>query len=371
MNKKLLAAAVALTMGAVPVLASANATLSGALGYRLDVVDGKVAPARTHDLQVRGSEDLGNGLTGLYQFALAGVNPVGNDPSFVGLRGGFGTVLLGRLDHPYRTVTNGYRLFGDTVATGSFGVGNADRNMHSLSRQQSDNAIAYVSNNFSGLSFSAAFVPQTSAAGRAPAVNAVPAANPIVVGSNAADRSQTNATGVSPKNEFPFSLSMNYSMGPLVVNAAYEDLEGAAGNLLHNILMVGARYTLGDLMIGLMAEQRETNVATGASVETTRIIVPVSYRLSPSLTLLATIMNTDRDQNVRDADGASTLADTTDFALGVNYALSSRTSIKAAFASSEATDPRALAAPTVAAPHGLVESRRDETGFSLFVRHGF
>jgi predicted porin len=320
MNKKLLAAAVALTMGAVPVLASANATLSGVLGYRLDVVDGKVAPARTHDLQVRGSEDLGNGLTGLYQFALTGVG-ITNDASFVGLRGGFGTVLLGRLDHPYRSVTNGYRLFGDTVATGSFG---GERAMQTLSRVQSDNAVAYVSNNFSGFSFSGAVVPQTS------------------------------ATATERSNEFPFSLSMTYSQGPLVINAAYEDLEGAGGAPLYNIAMVGGRYTLGDLMIGLMYEQRETNVA--ASVETTRIIVPVSYRLSPSLTLLATIMDTDR---------ATGQVDTTDYALGLNYALSSRTSIKAAFASSEAT------AVGAANPAALVDANSDETGFSVFVRHGF
>jgi predicted porin len=336
MNKNVLALAVAAIVGGMPILASANATIAGVLGYRLDVVDGKVNPARTHDLAVRGSEDLGNGLTGLYQYALTGVG-ITNDASFVGLRGGFGTVLMGRLDHPYRTVTNGYRVMGDTVATGSF-IG--ERTFQTLSRLQSDNAIAYVSPNFSGFSFSAAVVPQTSA-------TAAP----------------TNVGGTSRKNEFPYSLSATYSQGPLTLNAAYEDMKGVGGANLYKIMMVGGRYTVAGLTIGAMGEERKTNVTTGNSVKTTRIIVPVTYALSPSTTLLASVMRTDRDQTNLGAN----VRDTTDWAIGVNYALSSRTSVRAAYAHSDKTS--SAVAPAVQTE--LLAAEKDASGFSVFVRHAF
>lgn len=339
MNKKILAVAVAALVGGLPVLASANATISGVLGYRLDVVDRKVQHARTHDLAVTGSEDIGNGLTGLYRFALTGVG-INNDASFVGLRGDFGTLLLGRLDHPYRTVTNGYRVMGDTVATGNIG---GERSFQTLSRVQSDGAIAYVSPNMSGFTFSAAVVPQTS--------------------------KTTDATnsGTSLSNEFPFSVSLQYTTGPITLNAAYEDLEGASGALNYSIGMIGARYSAGGLMVGIMGEQRETNAAPGQrSVETTRIIVPVTYALTPSLTLLGTVMNTDRDQLGADRS-VRQIRDTTDYALGLNYALSSRTSVRAAYAHSNKVSP--AAAP--ATQNTLVVDEKDASGFSVFVRHAF
>jgi predicted porin len=350
MNKNVLALAVAAIVGGMPVLASANATISGVLGYRIDVINGKVATARTHDLAVRGSEDLGNGLTGLYQFALTGGTSVSTDVNFVGLRGGFGTVLMGKLDHPYRTAGNGYRLFGDTIATGSFGrpasaAGPADRpdanrTLQSAQRIQSEGAIAYVSPSFSGVSFSAAVVPQTS--------------------------SPADATndGTSRKNETPYSLTVSFSQGPIFLNAAYEDVKGAGGALGTKATMIGGRYTIGDLMLGVMGEEIKTNPPVGGTSEKlTRIIVPVSYKISPSTTLLASVMRQDLDQAALGAD----VRDTTDWAIGVNYALSSRTSIKAAYAHS------AKVVDGVAADNGqyLINDRKDASGFSVFVRHAF
>lgn len=298
MNKKVLALAVAAVVFGAPVVASANATLSGSFVYQVRSLDGNTGTTNTGVIAVSGSEDIGNGLTGLYRVAIeTTADGVGRDgQQFVGLRGGFGTVLMGRLDHPYRTAGNTFRIFGDSVGTvGTSGVGGIGTGgQASLQRFTSDGAIAWVSQNLNGLTVSGAVVP----------------------------------SNVGGENKLPYSLRAAYTAGPVFLTAAYEDLEDVGAP---KAWLVGGRYTLGTLTVGLMYEDVD-GLAT-------RFLAPVTYTMG-SLVFRASAMVTDPDA----ADKA------TDYALGVQYNLSSRTNVRATVAT---------------------EGDNDRNNFGITVAHSF
>lgn len=123
MNKSAIALAVAAALGASA--AYAETTLYGSARGSLDYVDPDSTDFTDDDdddnfwefnnvssrLGVRGSEDLGGGLSAIYQYefgvdlmdgSAGGVG--GGRPHVLGLRGGFGTVSIGRQWTPYYNV---------------------------------------------------------------------------------------------------------------------------------------------------------------------------------------------------------------------------------------------------------------------------
>ncbi len=130
-------------------------------------------------LGVKGSEDLGNGLKGIYkieaqvnfadqanEFGTADALFTGRN-TFVGLAGGFGTVLIGRHDTPLKMSTGKLDYFADTSAdyngTRSYqnDVYNPWGYSHSadFSDRRADATIAYVSPNWAGLTLAGAIIP--------------------------------------------------------------------------------------------------------------------------------------------------------------------------------------------------------------------
>ncbi|EMU1331611.1 porin [Neisseria gonorrhoeae] len=118
---------IALTLAALPVAATADVTLYGAIKagvqtYRsVEHRGGKVVGVETGSeisdfgskIGFKGQEDLGNGLKAVWQLeqgaSVAGTNTGwGNKQSFVGLKGGFGTIRAGSLNSPLKnTGANG------------------------------------------------------------------------------------------------------------------------------------------------------------------------------------------------------------------------------------------------------------------------
>ena len=140
MNKKIVALAVAAAF-AIPAAASAQVTLFGQFKYEVGYIDGFaldedgnevysdnnfVHSTKGTRIGIHGSEDLGGGLTGIFRFqgGLGGVNRgmqntdwTMNEENWVGLRGGFGTLLIGRHDSAIKkTGGNQFRIFVDTLA---------------------------------------------------------------------------------------------------------------------------------------------------------------------------------------------------------------------------------------------------------------
>lgn len=155
--KKVLSLAIAAALVA-PAAAMADATLFGKAHFIVENVDEAGEDAWGVDsvhsrIGVKGSEDLGNGLSALYHFEFrvnqdAG-NGLNNRNQFVGLAGGFGTVLLGRHDTPLKMSQGKFDQFGDVAGDIKGVIPGEDR---------LDNVIAYVSPDMGGLTFVGAAV---------------------------------------------------------------------------------------------------------------------------------------------------------------------------------------------------------------------
>lgn len=164
MKRKLLALAIAGAFVAPAAMAEGNVTIYGDMNASVDLtksgavggagVSANKLSSNESNIGLKGSKDLGSGYTAVWQVESAvaldgtvatgaGVAPAmvgsvlaGRD-TFVGLAGGFGTVLGGRHDTPYKMATRDLDMFKDTIAD--------NRSLTSVHDLRVTNALAYVS----------------------------------------------------------------------------------------------------------------------------------------------------------------------------------------------------------------------------------
>lgn len=155
MNKKLLALAIGATV-AMPVVALAEGpTLYGQLDVSLTNTDTGAATGDVWSIEsnasrvgIKGSADTSvDGLKGIYlaEFAVyaddglsaaAGSTPLTQRNIYAGLQGNFGTVLMGNVDTPVKTVQGNVDQFNDTAA---------DIAAYTAGEFRAPNILAYVS----------------------------------------------------------------------------------------------------------------------------------------------------------------------------------------------------------------------------------
>jgi predicted porin len=169
MNKKLIALAVAGACVAPAAMAqTANpVTLYGRVHVTFESVEAsgtgaQVRRNRVNDqaslLGVRGTEDLGGGLKAFFQLETS-FKPDQNDSTFanrnsgVGLQGGWGSILLGRWDTPYKQVTTAIDPFGDVTLGGYTAVmnGSGIRGQQGQFDRREQNVVQYWSPTFAGV----------------------------------------------------------------------------------------------------------------------------------------------------------------------------------------------------------------------------
>jgi predicted porin len=220
MKKTLIAAAVAAAVAAPA--ANAGVTIYGQIHASIDyqdfetsgrVVDGGVFGVnnRTSRLGFKGSEELGNGLKAIWKVVnTLRITDTSNTPNrwshngaaghwgsarnaYIGLAGDWGTFLYGRHDTPYKMAfyASGIDMLGD-----SFMDVNA---MYSITEVRADDAIAYVSPNWNGLTFAAAIVP----------------------GEGYTDASGSVYDGIADN----YSIGVMYSNNGIKLSAGYESLD--------------------------------------------------------------------------------------------------------------------------------------------------
>lgn len=94
-------------------------------------------------LNIVASEDLGDGLKALAKYSMnvaTSSKAIGTREAYVGVAGGFGAVLGGRLNHPYKTSTIGWDPFLSTSLQARFNGGMTAAGHGS----EVDNALAYA-----------------------------------------------------------------------------------------------------------------------------------------------------------------------------------------------------------------------------------
>jgi predicted porin len=287
MKKSLIALAVASAFAAPAFAATGNVDVYGKVRVSLSAVEGEWGMAdQASRIGFKGSEDLGGGLKALWQiessFNAAGeTENVDTDRNtFIGLSGGFGTVVVGRHDTPYK-LAGSADLFGDTVADSQgSSTGVIGRNSFDL---RVDTAIAYISPDFSGFHFAVATVTDNSYDDDGDDLNMA-----------------TSIAGI-------------YANGPLKVTAAFEDHDGGESSWKLN----GA-YTMGDLTLGATYENQEDH--------DNNWLVSAAYGMGP-ITLAAQYGSVDMGMDAR-SDGDR-------WVVGAIYALSKRTNVAVAYMSDD------------------------------------
>lgn len=233
MQKKLIALAVAGVLAA-PLAAQADVEIYGQARMSADYSgNNDVAPMDKTAFSVssnksrigfKGSEDLGNGLKGLWQieqgveFDTGQFGSIARD-TFLGLGGNFGTVLAGKLSTPYRTATERLDVFKDTKADYNAIIGSVGRSASSpfpgqtsdtdIGNLRTSNSLAYVTPNMSGFQGTLAYVANYTDLIGGPGDN-LPRGPKDTVGKASA-----------------YSLSGTYDNGPLFLALAYENLNKA------------------------------------------------------------------------------------------------------------------------------------------------
>lgn len=165
---------IALTLAALPVAATADVTLYGAIKagvqtYRsVEHREGKVVGVETGSeisdfgskIGFKGQEDLGNGLKAIWQLeqgaSVAGTNSGwGNKQSFIGLKGGFGTIRAGSLNSPLKNTKNNVNAW----ESGKF-TGNVLEISGMAQREHRYLSVRYDSPEFAGFSGSVQYAPK-------------------------------------------------------------------------------------------------------------------------------------------------------------------------------------------------------------------
>jgi predicted porin len=311
MKKTLIAAAVAAAVAAPA--ANAGVVLYGKIHVSIDYLDaetsarcsgvsGSSTPGggfnvcdRTSRIGFKGSEDLGNGLKAIWKMesavniadgGSAGGSWGGARNAYIGLAGDWGTFLYGRHDTPYKMAyyASGIDMLGD-----SFMDSNA---LYGHQEWRRDDAIAYVSPNWNGMTLAAAVIPAEGATSDGGSLN----------------------DGLADS----YSLGLMYSNNGIKLSLGYEDTQGEVGVDSSNWL-VGAGWSGNNFDISAIYVDQE--------VETTFDLT--SYAVSAAYTwgnnkFIATVGQSDWDTD----DGLG-------YGVAVQHKFSKRTSAYLGYSESE------------------------------------
>lgn len=329
MQKKLLTIAVAAALAA-PVAVMADVTVYGQAHYSYDWVDGArsfdgnkdvsedaTGVSRQTRIGFKGAEDLGGGLKGLWQIeTLINNSPNAGDVNlrntFVGLSGGFGTVLAGRHDTPYKLSTGKLDPFGDRIGDYNVVIGNFGGQIVT-SDERAPQTIAYVTPTFGGFHGAIAYVSHY--------VN--------------------NANGDGNEHDRAVSAMVQYDNAGFFASAAYE---WGTGNALADLLApgllgpnnfdepeltsykFGLGYTFAGFTLGGIYENIAADPGKGAKdLDRDAYYVTAKYAFGNSAIGGFWGMADDIDGPVKD-NGAYM------YGLGYDYNLSKRTSLYAMYA---------------------------------------
>jgi len=317
MKKNIIALAVAAAVTA-PMAASADATVYGKL--HLDFVSqddgsdsGMFVDSNDSRLGFKGNEDLGNGLSTIWQVEvdLDGANANGTGlewqnglrNTYIGLAGNWGTALIGKHDTPYKIVGRKLDMFGDTRAdarqiTDKFAGGLDDR---------LDNTIAYKMPTMGGFNLMAAYVAPDAIDDGSTGYNEN-AADAFSINADwgndmfwvAAAYTQTNKHfgGYNQGNIDGYRIGGNFRMAGFKVNAMYSNEKQNSSDLVPetkwNNYVLGASWSTGPHTI--KGQYVEGEADTGGNTEV-KAVYALGYDYAMSKKTKVYALYTSRDDD--------------------------------------------------------------------------
>jgi len=279
MKKTIIAAAIA-TVVAAPAMA--DVSISGQIEQTFTDTEGtgQWQGSTDNNIKFAASEDLGNGMTAVADFTLdvdstddeynasAEKATTNNLDAKVGLKGSFGTVVMGRMEDFTESKAMSMMTLNGTLAVEA--TGNATR---------LDDAIAYVSPSFNGLTVGVAgyMLPTaaTSGAGIATADDDAFDATDIMISyANGPlnviltqEKANAEAADDYTIGKTTTSLGASYAAGDLKVSALFVDREDLDNNSTYDTedAMYRVDYTMGANKITIAHLDDETNSSTGTT----------------------------------------------------------------------------------------------------------
>ena len=170
MQKKIIALAIAAAISAPAFADTSNVTVYGKFDMSYDSIKTGTATAGTQGITsnrvssnttligLKGSEDLGDGVSAIWQIeslvtpgSTNTANTFGTRNTFAGLSSAAaGTVVLGRHDTPYKISTRALDIFGDGIADNRAIMGGGVKAVASFDGRQ-DQVVAYISPKLGGV----------------------------------------------------------------------------------------------------------------------------------------------------------------------------------------------------------------------------
>lgn len=364
MQKKLIALAIAGAFAAPAFAASSNVDVYGLIHFAIEDTNKVNSDIEVKDrvsrIGFKGSEDLGGGLKAIWQIEqqINATSPAfekqstaaataawetsngafggaGLRNTFVGLSGGFGTVLMGRHDTPYKIGSGSLDIMADTI--GDYNSTQGVALVDAVHDYRSPQAVAYISPNLSGFTVAVAGI----ATNNGPWVHS--------------GRGDLDPGNLDNGDSFDASsATVMYSNGPLFASLGYQDV-----NLVDSQAWKAAvAFTFGDATIGALYEKVDNSVQNlgkaAATVYTTdrdSWLVNVKYNLG-AITLKGIYGQANIDA---DAVSGNAKKDQKAWTVDADYNLSKRTTAYVAYSASD----------------DGVAATKNQNGWALGLKHSF
>jgi predicted porin len=363
------------------VYQSKVSTGTGTTGSKFSLNSGTVQGSR---IGFKGTEDLGGGLSAVFNLEAGFANDTGalqgsdastssnlfRRKSVVGLAGGFGSVLVGRQTD-----------FADTISAytsiADFGgwTGNVGQTLDRIEGTRTNNSISYTTANLNGLTANVIYgfgeTAGSTSAGQSFGTGLKYDNGPLGLGLNYYQSKANGTTTYSSDTSLIASSSSTASVNNLAVNSgktAYKGLNLVAsyqfgparvyGNWSRVRQDLNTQANLTAISVGSLSTLTNRTLARAKKADVFEL--GTAYSLSASLKLLAAV-----DRTNAQFDGVSGKGKLTQFSLGSDYWLSTRTDVYAFLGYIKATD---MVNTGVADSTGV---DGNQTAVSVGIRHKF
>jgi predicted porin len=267
MNKKIVALAVAAAFSTPALADSGNITWYGKAYLNGESVKNDKAAkdsalrvlSNTSRLGIKGSEDIGNGMSGIFQYEVQ-VDAAGSaDNGFgsatrntgVGLEGNFGKVIVGKWDTPFKTAHNKVELFDNASSFTALNlIGHAGG---------SGTTVKAGGVNSAGNSFSAADIILGTPNYNTRQKGIVEYWTPKFGAIQGAVSYSPDTAPTTSANKSNLSLAGTFEQDAISASAAYETRRDVTNAQSDNALRLVGKYTMGDIWVGLTLENIKVN----------------------------------------------------------------------------------------------------------------
>jgi predicted porin len=329
MQKKLIALAIATAFSAPAFADNANFSFYGKAFLTFDQHDsgvaGSVSQMRVNTnasrFGMKGNEDLGDGLKAVYQYEVemdadgntgAGLGKTRN--SGAGLEGGFGKVVFGIWDTPFKVAHNSIELFDNTTSWSAITTIGKSAGKDYNTRQK--NMVQYWSPKMGGLQAAVMYSP---------------------------DEAKTTTV-----NKSILSMSATFKQDNIYASAAYESRNDVFTGTTDSAMRLVGKFSLADAWVGAMLENIKTNTSATASVTGNNVELVGGYMMGAH-----SIAASYAKAGSTAAAGAAA-NDVNQLSLKYANKFSKRTEVFAAYASKKTNGATSVTANTIGA--GLVHS---------------